>query len=271
MGIALSHSHAVEKLNQIIQYRFGQQLQVQFFATQLAPELSHAVKTHQGLLSSYVLNIPLVYNADILGHVAVTGAQELTQDQKNRIIELTQLVLGPVMYNNYLSRKENNLNFVNFHLDSLDKDIHIINENIPGDEKKIDALYIDTEFNKNRWFHLRSASPSLQFKAAQMMHEMSGNIAFMNLEVLPKISITDQTMSTYYFSEASLNKYDFESIKDANNARQNNLLVTCKKESLLTDFTGIEVDLDRIPLKSKYLEETLEFFMFDFMPNQPLS
>ena len=134
------------------------------------------------------LHIPLRMNDNVLGTAVIPKATDLSIRSQGDIAELVKLVLEPQLYNKHLETK-----FVN--LEQMLKNETHLAEVLNGQNFFNESSFeiIETEENHDRqelltsFVHLSSRNSELQLKAANVIHEITGNWAF-----LPFADVADQ-------------------------------------------------------------------------------
>ncbi len=274
---------AVEKLKRIIMGRYGKGLMLR----QLV-DLNKADKLNEHQLKGVDLYIPLRLNEEYLGTAIVPFADDLAEDKRSQISQLVKMAMEPVLYSDFLERKQNNLQQIT--------DFEFSTENLEVFEDGTAAPSSDDEMTDEEMeagdgsqlltqiIHLSSENENALRKMAHQIHEMTHRWAFVPFQdiasqihgvsdlvklgamtiLVTDIEKLDQSLQSILVEYISEERSDQEpliistsGLKASEIEKHENLLPLLRDEITINTF-----DVDRAPFSYSQLKEVIELFFF---------
>lgn len=165
---------AMMKLKQLLSSRYGKGLELRRLM-----DLSKLTVDSEPVVQGNDLFIPIVVQEQFLGTAVIPHGWELSSDKKKSVAQLVRMVLEPKLYNEYLERRETNLQIV----ESLN--FSASNLSLFG-EDQADMIQDDVATQSQHLItsilHLQGKDSSLIKKVALQIHDFSARWAFIPFE-----------------------------------------------------------------------------------------
>jgi len=264
---------AMVKLKQLLSSRYGKGLELRRLM-----DLSKIRMDAEPIVQGNDLFIPIVVQEQFLATAVIPHGWELSSEKKKSVAQLVRMVLEPKLYNEYLERRENNLQIVeslnfsgsNLSLFAEDETDMLEKEESRPTQELITSL-----------LHLQGKDVSLIKKVALQIHDFSARWAFIpfddvckelqtamdisNLggmtlfvENVENLSAEYQTLLTEYLqSPRSLSE---PLILTSSTLSMTELNLRLANSAFNQDIQASHLEVERAPLNSQMLRELLDLF-----------
>lgn len=164
---------AMMKLKQLLSSRYGKGLELRRMM-----DLSKLRDDSEPVVQGNDLYIPIVVQEQFLGTAVIPHGWELSSDKKKSVAQLVRMVLEPKLYNEYLERRETNLQIV----ESLN--FSASNLTLFGEDQAemSDEVTTQPQHMITSLLHLQGHDNSLIKKIALQIHDFSARWAFIPFE-----------------------------------------------------------------------------------------
>lgn len=264
------------KLRQMLSSRYGKGLELRPLM-----DLSKLEMKSDTIVHGNDLYIPILVAEQFLGTAVIPHGWELTDDKRKSVAQLVRMVLEPVLYNNFLERREANLKC----LESLE--FPDTNLSLFGDDEEDETILVSEEDFATRkhltasLIHLQGQQNQLTKKVALQIHEVSGRWAFVPFEDVKQdlkeaLDICNLGAMTLFIDRVEdLSPEHQNLIADylkSPRSLEEPLILTSSTKSpeglrqsitntrLLEDMLNLHLEVDRTPLSSHTLREMVEMF-----------
>lgn len=266
---------ALLKLKQLLSVRYGKGLELRRLV-----DLSKIKEDSTPVVQGNDLHIPIVTQGQFLGTAVIRHGWELSSDKKQSLTQLVRMVLEPQLYNEFLERREINLQSV----DAFSFDIENLSLFEEPSEFPPNLHDFPAESPQQlitSLLHLQGHDNSLIKKVALQIHEFSARWAFVPLEdvagelnssldisnlggmtlfvenvenLSPKIQIllADYLKSPRSLAEPLILTSSTLSLADLSHR------LNCRELDL--DIQESNLEIERAPLNSQMLRELLDLF-----------
>jgi len=273
---------ALMKLKQLLSSRYGKGLELRRMM-----DLSKLREDSEPVVQGNDLYIPIVVQEQFLGTAVIPHGWELSSDKKKSVAQLVRMVLEPKLYNEFLERRESNLQTIeslNFSASNLS--LFGEDENDYQEEASTEApQQLITSI-----LHLQGRDVSLIKKVALQIHDFSARWAFIPFEDVAKdlnsamdiCNLGGLTLFVNNVENLSAEHQDLlaDYLKSPRSLSEPLILTssTLSLEELNTrlvnstfnqDIQTSHLEVERAPLNSQMLRELLDLF-FHKEENQDL-
>lgn len=164
---------AMMKLKQLLSSRYGKGLELRRMM-----DLSKLRDDSEPVVQGNDLYIPIVVQEQFLGTAVIPHGWELSSDKKKSVTQLVRMVLEPKLYNEYLERRETNLQIV----ESLN--FSASNLSLFGEDQAemLEEVTTQPQHLITSLLHLQGHDSSLIKKVALQIHDFSARWAFIPFE-----------------------------------------------------------------------------------------
>lgn len=263
---------ALVKLKQLLSSRYGKGLELRRLM-----DLSKLRVDSEPVVQGNDLYIPIVVQEQFLGTAIIPHGWELSSDKKKSVTQLVRMVLEPKLYNEFLERRESNLQTIeslNFSASNLslfaDDEVEMEEVETEKPQQLITSL-----------LHLQGRDSSLIKKVALQIHDFSARWAFIPFEDVCKelhtaldicnlggmtlfvenvenLSAEHQALlADYLKSPRSLSEPLILTTSMLPLAELSNQLTN---PAFNTDIQASNLEVERAPLNSQMLRELLDLF-----------
>lgn len=261
---------ALVKLKQLLSSRYGKGLELRRLI-----DLSKLKVNSEPVVQGNDLFIPIVVQEQFLGTAIIPHGWELSSDKKKSITQLVRMVLEPKLYNEFLERRESNLQTIeslNFSANNLSLFADNEMEEIETDKPQ----HLITSL-----LHLQGRDSSLIKKVALQIHDFSARWAFIPFEDVCKelhtaLDICNLGGMTLYVENVENLSADHQALladylKSPRSLSEPLILTTsmlplaelCNQltnSEFNADLQASSLDVERAPLNSRMLRELLDLF-----------
>lgn len=267
---------AVEKLKRLIKGRYGKGMMLR----QLV-DLNKADKLNEHQLKGVDLYIPLRLNEEYLGTAIIPDADDLAEDKRSQISQLVKMAMEPVLYSDFLERKQNNLQQItDFEFSTENLEVFEDEDaDLGAEEEEPEANQLVTQI-----IHLSSKNENALRKMAHQIHEMIHRWAFVPFQdIAAQVNSVSDLLKlgamTIYVSDIekldpklqviladyiSEERSDQEPLIISTSGLEAAELEKCETlNPILRDEIMINTfDVDRAPFSYSQLKEVIELFFF---------
>ncbi|MBC7370668.1 MAG: hypothetical protein H7326_03830 [Bdellovibrionaceae bacterium] len=259
------------KLKQLLSSRYGKGLELRPLM-----DMSKLAKSSDAIVSGNDLFIPIVVQEQFLGTAVIPHGWELSDDKRKGIAQLVRMVLEPKLYNEYLERRESNLNAVH-NLGFPESNLIVFGDDHSAEVDK--SYLLETTSFTTSLIHLQGKQGTMIKKVALQIHEFSGRWAFvpfedvqqdlntvadicnlggmtLYIENVEKLSAKAQSLLNEYLS--SPRSLEEPLILTSSTVEIGNLGEFITEPVLLEEIENTNLEVERAPLTSAALREVIE-------------
>lgn len=272
------NDNSMNKLKQILASRYGKGLELRPLTDVSDESLAGA---GHSMFKGTDLHIPLRVRDSYLGTAVVPSAEDLSDDSRNQISQMVRMVLEPALYRDYLERRENNLRSL------AEEDLDASNLRMfDGDgDGEIAAESIERPKLLSNLVYFHGHDGQRIKRAALLLHEMTGRWAFapyadmksnihevadlvklgpltLYIEDVRSLDQTTQDLLTEYLSiprSAQCPLILIGGDVPPDDLGSNGPI----SPAIAAEISINSLELDRIPLTEKSLQEVLKLMFFE--------
>lgn len=266
---------ALMKLKQLVSSRYGKGLELRRLM-----DLSKLRVDSEPIVQGHDLMIPIVVQEQFLGTAVISHGWELCEENRKTVAQLVRMVLEPKLYNEFLERRENNLQTIES-LNFSTRNLQLFGDDNSAYEMQNMDFIAEEQQLITSLLHLQGQDLSLVKKVALQIHEFSARWAFVPFEDVCKelhcamdiSNLGGMTLFVQDIEKLSSEHQDLLAdylkcprslveplILTASPLSMNELGSRLASAPLYEDIQASNLEIERAPLNSEMLRELLDLF-----------
>jgi len=261
------------KLKQLVSSRYGKG-----FELRPLMDLSKLGSSAESIVSGNDLFIPIVVENQFLGTAVIPHGWELSEEKQKNVAQLVRMVLEPKLYNEFLERRESNLQCLQG-LSFPETNLSLFAEDEKDESEEV--ILSETSSSTTALIHLIGKNSQIIRKVALQIHEFSNRWAFVPFgdvqnelnSVMDICNLGGMTLFLENIENLPADKQELiaEYLKSPRSLEEPLILTSSiialeelskfiSSQDLLQDMIQVHLEVERAPLSSTTLREVIELF-----------